>query len=99
MFNPLSLVPLLLLLSSASAIPTGTLEERAATKCGSNSYTAAQVSAAASKAYSYYQSGDTAGSSTYPHKYNNYEGFSFSVSGPYQEFPLLASHSVYSGGE
>lgn len=31
-------------------------------------------------------------------QYNNREGFSFVVSGPYQEFPLLRS-GVYTGGE
>ncbi|KAI6093916.1 ribonuclease-domain-containing protein [Hypoxylon rubiginosum] len=36
--------------------------------------------------------------SSYPHTYNNYEGFSFAVSGPYLEFPLLASGSVFTGG-
>jgi len=33
----------------------------------------------------------------YPHTYNNYEGFSFGVSGPYLEFPMLES-GVYTGG-
>jgi ribonuclease T1 len=31
-------------------------------------------------------------------RYNDYEGFSFPVSGPYWEFPILSSHEVYSGG-
>jgi len=31
-------------------------------------------------------------------RYNDYEGFSFPVSGPYWEFPILNSHKVYSGG-
>jgi hypothetical protein len=97
MFNPITLVPFLLLLSSSTALPT--LEERAATTCGSNSYTAAQVNSAAQKACTYYKAGTTAGGSTYPHTYNNYEGFSFPVAGPYQEFPLLAGGSVYTGGE
>ena len=42
--------------------------------------------------------GSVAGSSTYPHKYNNYEGFDFPVTGPYEEFPILKSGAVYSGG-
>lgn len=33
----------------------------------------------------------------YPHTYNNYEGFSFTVAGPYLEFPMLSS-GVYTGG-
>ncbi|KAF9700370.1 hypothetical protein EKO04_002046 [Ascochyta lentis] len=35
--------------------------------------------------------------STYPHKYNNYEGFDFLVGGTYFEFPLKTS-GVYTGG-
>lgn len=84
------------LVSVVAALPT--LEVRAATTCGSTSYTAAQVSAAAAAACNYVKSGTTAGSSTYPHQYNNYEGFNFAVAGPWQEFPILKS-GVYTGGE
>ncbi|OTB08725.1 hypothetical protein M426DRAFT_316745 [Hypoxylon sp. CI-4A] len=90
-------LPLAALLASVSAAPIA--EERAelaATTCGSTSYSANAVNQAAQKAYSYYQSGDAP--SGYPHTYNNYEGFSFSVSGPYLEFPLLSSGSVFTGG-
>lgn len=66
-------------------------------KCGSTCYTSAQVSSARSAAYNYVKQGSTAGSSTYPHKYNNYEGFDFLVSGTYYEFPLKTS-GVYTGG-
>jgi hypothetical protein len=54
------------------------------------------VSGCANSAYNYYESGSTAGSSSYPHTYNNYEGFDFPVSGPYQEFPL--NKGGYTGG-
>ncbi|KAI0597885.1 Ribonuclease/ribotoxin [Biscogniauxia sp. FL1348] len=81
-------------LSPAAAAPV--IEERAATTCGSTYYTATQVNQAAQKACTYYQAGTSTNS--YPHTYNNYEGFSFPVSGPYLEFPLLASGSVYTGG-
>jgi hypothetical protein len=67
-------------------------------QCGNVCYTSSQVSAARSKGYSYYQQGTEAGSSTYPHKYNNYEGFDFLVSGPYEEFPLRTG-GVYTGGK
>jgi hypothetical protein len=97
MFGLKTIIPFVLLLSTSAAAPV--LEERAATTCGSNSYTAAQVNAASVKACSYYNAGTTAGSSTYPHTYNNYEGFTFAVSGPYQEFPILASGALYTGGE
>ncbi|KAL6704292.1 hypothetical protein ACN47E_008356 [Coniothyrium glycines] len=65
--------------------------------CGSTTYTSAQVTAARNEGYSHYTAGTQAGSSTYPHTYNNYEGFSFLVSGSYQEYPLLTS-GVYTGG-
>jgi hypothetical protein len=91
-----SFLPLLaILLTTSSAVPL--LEERAATTCGSTYYTADQVNAAAQKACSYYKAGSAPGG--YPHTYNNYEGFSFPVAGPYQEFPLLASHALYTGSK
>ena len=65
--------------------------------CGSNTYTVAQVTGARNSGYNYVKQGGTAGGSTYPHVYNNYEGFSFPVSGPYYEFPLLKS-GAYTGG-
>lgn len=65
-------------------------------RCGSTCYTSSQVSAALNQGYNYYAEGSEAGSSTYPHTYNNYEGFDFPVDGPYQEFPLKSS--VYTGG-
>lgn len=71
---------------------------QSATRCGSTSYSAAQVRAAANAACQYYQADDTAGSSTYPHTYNNREGFDFLVNGPYQEFPIRTS-GVYTGGK
>lgn len=66
--------------------------------CGSTCYTSAQASAARTAGYNLYKSGSTAGSSTYPHTYNNYEGFTFLVAGPYEEFPLKTS-GTYTGGE
>ncbi|KAI9155432.1 Guanyl-specific ribonuclease F1 [Paramyrothecium foliicola] len=82
----------------AAAAPTE-LNRRGPATCGSVSYTAAQVSAASAAACEYFQNGDTAGSSNYPHRYNNYEGFDFKgYSGPFQEFPILSSGRVYSGG-
>jgi hypothetical protein len=88
-------LPFLAFLSSA--LPTLNTRQ-SATVCGSNHYTASQVSAAANAADNYVAQGTEAGSSTYPHKYNNYEGFSFPVSGPWYEFPILES-KVYNGGK
>ncbi|KAF4457098.1 guanyl-specific ribonuclease F1 [Fusarium austroafricanum] len=90
-----SVASLAALISLAVASP---IESRqSATRCGNTNYSAAQVRAAANAACQYYQSGGNAGSSTYPHKYNNREGFDFLVNGPYQEFPIKTS-GVYSGG-
>ncbi|KAI1313174.1 Ribonuclease/ribotoxin [Xylaria venustula] len=92
-----SLLALVAIVTPALAGPL--LEERAATTCGSTYYTATQVNQAAQKAYSDYKAGSPVlkAPSGYPHTYNNYEGFSFPVAGPYLEFPLLSS-GVFTGG-
>ncbi|KKY28545.1 putative extracellular guanyl-specific ribonuclease [Phaeomoniella chlamydospora] len=64
--------------------------------CGSTCYWESDISAAVDKGYSLYQSGDTI--NDYPHEYHNYEGFSFPVSGPWYEYPILSSYEVYTGG-
>ncbi|KAK0384260.1 hypothetical protein NLU13_8348 [Sarocladium strictum] len=86
----LTLAFLPLLVALVGAAPTDSdLVRRAQATCGSQYYSAAAVNAASS----------AAGSSSYPHRYNNYEGFSFGgAAGPYQEFPILSSGKVYSGG-
>ncbi len=86
-----------LTIGSVSVTAAPLVEPLAETTCGSTYYTATQVNQAAQKACTYYQAGSAAGG--YPHTYNNYEGFTFVVSGPYLEFPLLSSGSVYTGGE
>ncbi|EFQ95227.1 hypothetical protein CFE70_003148 [Pyrenophora teres f. teres 0-1] len=91
----LAITPLALALPT-SAVAVETRQNCYAT-CGTVCYTSAQVSAAVKAGYSYYNNNDEAGSSTYPHTYNNYEGFNFPVSGPYQEFPLKKS-GTYTGG-
>ncbi|KAJ0421599.1 Ribonuclease/ribotoxin [Aspergillus carlsbadensis] len=64
--------------------------------CGSVCYTSSAVSAAQREGYSLHSSGDDV--NNYPHVYNNYEGFDFSVSPTYYEFPILSSGRIYSGG-
>ena len=87
------------LITLAAAAPAD-LIPRAAATCGTVFYSANAVNAASQAACTYVKAGDTAGSSTYPHQYNNYEGFEFhGYSGPYYEFPILSSGSIYSGGE
>jgi ribonuclease len=70
------------------------------TTCGTNKYTAAQISAAQKAACNYVSEGSTAGSSKYPESYQDREGFTFAgVDGPYYEFPILKNGKVYTGGE
>jgi len=66
--------------------------------CGSTCYWQSDIDAAQAQGYKYYEDGTTVGSDEYPHQYNDYEGFSFPVSGPYYEFPILSSYKVYTGG-
>lgn len=84
------------LISSALAAPLDVEARACAYTCGTVCYTSSAVSAAQSAGYKLYSAGDDV--NNYPHKYNNYEGFDFPVSGTYQEFPILSSGSVYSGG-
>ncbi|KAF9790608.1 ribonuclease T1 [Thelephora terrestris] len=59
--------------------------------CAGNSYTGSATQNAITKA----GSGPFGG---YPHQYKNYEGFTFSCSGPtFYEFPILASGALFNG--
>lgn len=101
-----SLSALLLTLTAVSAAPTSSssssspvLETRAPATCGGQYYSSAQVNAASVAACNHFRSGTTAGGSSYPHRYNNYEGFHFNgYGGPFQEFPIIPG-GVYTGGE
>ncbi|KAH6626682.1 guanyl-specific ribonuclease [Chaetomium sp. MPI-SDFR-AT-0129] len=64
--------------------------------CGSVCYWQEDIDAALAKGSQLQQSGSAIDS--YPHQYNNYEGFSFPTSAPWYEFPILSSYSVYNGG-
>ncbi|KAK0392641.1 hypothetical protein NLU13_2136 [Sarocladium strictum] len=95
----LTLLPLLAAVVGAAPTAEALFRRQDGTTCGDNYYSADAVADASNAACNYYQQGETAGSSSYPHQYNDYEGFSFNgVSGPYQEFPILASGRIYSGG-
>jgi hypothetical protein len=89
----------LFLVSALCALTLGAPIERRATpssvSCGGRSYSASQINGAISNGVN-----DRASSSSYPHRYNNYEGFDFSdrcSSTSFQEFPLKSS--PYTGGE
>ena len=66
--------------------------------CGSTCYYQSDIDAAVNQGCNYYQQGETVGSDEYPHTYNDYEGFNFPDAGPYQEFPILNTYKVYTGG-
>lgn len=83
-----------------AAVPPSALEGRAtcAYTCGTVCYYQSDVDAAVQQGYGYYESGQQVGSNDYPHTENNYEGINFYVSGPYEEFPILKTYQVYTGG-
>ncbi|RHZ56404.1 extracellular guanyl-specific ribonuclease RntA [Aspergillus thermomutatus] len=87
-----------LLLTPVLAAPTEIDTRACAYTCGSNCYSSSAVSAAQEAGYELYAADETVGSNDYPHKYNNYEGFDFPVSGTYYEWPILSSGKIYSGG-
>ncbi|KAH9841199.1 guanyl-specific ribonuclease F1 [Teratosphaeria destructans] len=90
------LLTVMALATTVLAFPTLS-KRQSSTTCGNNYYTTDQVSDALNRGYNYYQEGEQVGDDDYPHTYNNYEGFDFPVSGPYQEFPIEES-GVYTGG-
>jgi hypothetical protein len=67
------------------------------TQTTGTTYSNTNINDAATAALNYYAQGQTVGSDSYPHQYNDYEGFSFSCSAPFLEFPILTS-GTYSGG-
>lgn len=89
----LLITPLSLALPTAveSPVERDEVSERACyVTCGSHCYTSSQVTAARNAGYNYVKQGGTAGGSTYPHVYNNYEGFDFLVSGTVGNFGCKA---------
>ncbi|KAK4168997.1 Ribonuclease/ribotoxin [Cladorrhinum sp. PSN259] len=73
------------------------LEARAcAYTCGTVCYQTTQITAALNKGYTLYKAGSNINS--YPHQYNNYEGFNFPTAKPWYEYPIMSSGSVYTGG-
>ncbi|KAL7892809.1 Ribonuclease/ribotoxin [Trichoderma sp. TUCIM 5745] len=83
----------------AVSVSAAAIEKRANTcvyTCGSTCYWQSDIDAALNKGYSLYSSGKEEDS--YPHQYNDYEGFNFPTSAPWYEFPILNSFDVYTGG-
>ena len=94
----LSIATLCIALAASVSAAPAELDRRAAATCGSQYYSAAQVNSASVAACNHFRAGTTAGGSSYPHRYNNYEGFHFNgYDGPFQEFPIIPG-GVYTGG-
>jgi len=87
----------LALFLASTAIAQTISAEPSSSNCAGTKYSQSQIDAAATAALTYYSSGSTVGSDKYPHKYNDYEGFTFTCSSPYLEFPIKKS-GTYSGG-
>ncbi|KGO77417.1 Guanine-specific ribonuclease N1/T1 [Penicillium italicum] len=85
-----------LFMSSAFAAPLDVEARDCATTCGSVCYSSNAISSAQEAGYDLYNSYEKV--HDYPHEYHDYEGFEFSVSGPYYEFPILSSGEIYEGG-
>ncbi|KAF2657767.1 ribonuclease-domain-containing protein, partial [Lophiostoma macrostomum CBS 122681] len=66
--------------------------------CGSVCYWQEDIDEAVAAGYKQLKAGTTLGSGSYPHVYNDYEGFSFPTSKPWYEFPILSSYAPYTGG-
>ncbi|PHH73207.1 hypothetical protein CDD80_3980 [Ophiocordyceps camponoti-rufipedis] len=97
MYIPYSLAVLIVALSRAASGQD--VSAQASASCGRTSYSARDVSAASQAACQLVKDEQTAGSSNYPHRFNNFEAFHFhDVQGPYYEFPMLSSGRVYRGG-
>lgn len=76
-------------LASVAAAATNT--SVAGVTCGNTEYSSKQVQEALSEGCRLYEADETVGSNRYPHTFNNREDLSFSVDGPYQEFPIIKS--------
>ncbi|KAN0117063.1 guanyl-specific ribonuclease F1 [Hyaloscypha variabilis] len=87
----------IVVLFAVSAVAQSISDEPTSSDCDGTIYSQQNIDDAATAALSYYASGETVGRDSYPHQYKDYEGFSFTCSAPYLEFPIETS-GVYSGG-
>lgn len=94
----MQLIPAFLSLVALVSAAPAELQRRGEATCGSVHYSSGQVTDASEAACKYVKNGGTAGGSSYPHQYKNYEDFEFKgLSGPFYEFPIKSS-GVYTGG-
>ena len=98
--HSLSLLALMAAATSTLALTIPSLSPRQSSRitCGNTYYTAASLDDAVQAGCNYLQSGRTIGSDKYPHVYNDYEGFSFDIEGPFYEFPVEKGYA-YTGGK
>jgi hypothetical protein len=94
---------LTLALYAVAATATAALEPRQGTasldevQCGRSIYNKQQIDRAVAEGCRLHEAGEQAGRNGYPHRFNNYEALDFAAKGPYQEFPVLISGSVFTG--
>ncbi|KAF6824605.1 guanyl-specific ribonuclease N1 [Colletotrichum musicola] len=62
-----------------------------AVRCADARYSRRQVEEATAEGCRLHAAKETLGNSKYPHTFNNRESLVFAASGPYQEFPIIAS--------
>ena len=92
-----------LALYAVAATATAALEPRQGTasldevQCGRSIYNKQQIDKAVAEGCRLHEAGEQAGRNGYPHRFNNYEALDFAAKGPYQEFPVLISGSVFTG--
>ncbi|PWY75445.1 guanyl-specific ribonuclease T1 [Aspergillus heteromorphus CBS 117.55] len=65
--------------------------------CGDNCYTTEAVAAAQADGWKLWEEWKTVGKDEYPHRYEDYEGFDFTVGGYYVEFPILYDGEIFTG--
>ncbi|KAI8634700.1 ribonuclease-domain-containing protein [Xylariaceae sp. FL1651] len=94
------LLPIVLAAVSAVTVSATVVDKRATCVyyCGSVCYWQEDIDEAVAQGYNYYKKGTTVGSDSYPHQYNDYEGFDFPDPAPWYEFPILSSYNAYTGG-
>ncbi|KAL9936887.1 hypothetical protein V8E36_004122 [Tilletia maclaganii] len=93
-FNLVLVFALASLPAFIAASPIALTKREPSVSCGGVSYSSSQVALAVQ-----YSNEDAAPSTTYPHTYNDYEGFDFSdycSDSTYSEYPL--TRSGYTGG-
>ena len=67
--------------------------------CGSHMYTPVAIAQAVGFGNALRIAGETLGLQSYPHRFNNGEGFIYADRGPYMEFPVMNYGKLFSGDD